>query len=265
MSVPVTHLLRSVRAESVRTGGRGPLWTVLFPAACLIPAAITFGIAAVAEYFARIPGQAYVQQVTTSNAAYWVVTVTVVLTAAAAAYGRSSESHWGAGTFARAALPRTWAADAGKWLFYGLLGALAAAVMVAVVLVALPMVSPLVYGQVSLTDSVGRRLLATVPILAFFAAGFGIGVGAIARSPAAAVGAVLLWVYVVEIAVGYVPGGFSAQRFMPFLNGVYATGQDIVLVPPWGLDAALAYACAVFTIMFAGGLCAARLRRGAIT
>jgi hypothetical protein len=259
-----THVLRSVRAESIRTGGRGPLWIVLIPAACIVPAVITFAIAMVAEYFARIPGQTYVQQVGTSNAAYWVVTVTVVMAATAAAYGRSSESQWGAGTFVRAALPRAWTADAGKWLFHGLLGALAAALMVAVVLIALPMVSPLVYGEVSILDPVGRRLLVTVPILAFFAAGFGIGVGAVARSPAVAVGAVLLWVYVVEIAVGYVPGGLSAQRFMPFLNGVYGTGQDIILAPPWGPDAGLAYACTAFTIMFAGGLCAARLRRGVI-
>jgi ABC-2 type transport system permease protein len=261
----VTHVLRSVRAESIRAGGRGPLWIVLVPAACVVPAVITFTIAVVAEYFARIPGQTYVQQVGTSNAAYWVVTVTVVMAATAAAYGRSSESHWGAGAFVRAALPRVWVADAGKWLFYGLLGALTAALMVAVVLIVLPTVSPLVYGEVSIADPVGRRLLVTVPILGFFAAGFGIGVGALARSPAVAVGAVLLWVYVVEIAVGYVPGGLSAQRFMPFLNGVYGTGQDIILAPPWGPDAGLAYACLAFTIMFAGGLCAARLRRGVIS
>jgi ABC-2 type transport system permease protein len=257
-----THVLRSARAESIRTGGRGPLWTILIPAACLVPAVITFTIAVVAEYFARIPGQTYVQQVATSNATYWVVTVTVVMAATAAAYGRSSESQWGAGAFVKAALPRTWTADTGKWLFYGLLGAFVAAVMVAVVLIALPMVSPLVYGEVSIADPVGRRLLVTVPILAFFAAGFGIGVGAITRSPAAAVGAVLLWVYVIETAVGYLPGGISTQRFMPFLNGVYGTGQDIILAPPWGPDVGLAYACAVFAIMFAGGLCAARLKRG---
>lgn len=262
MSVATTHLIRSVRAEAVRTGGRGPLWTVLIPAACLVPTAITFTIATVAEYFAGIPGQAYVQQVATSNAAYWVVTVTVVLTATAAAYGRGGESRWGAGAFARSALPRAWTADAGKWLFYGSVGGFAGAVMVTVVLVGLPLLSPLVYGEVAIADPVGRRLLVTVPVFAFFAAGFGIGLGAIARSPAVAVGAVLVWVYVVEIAVGYVPGGFSAQRFMPFLNGVYGTGQDIVLAPPWGVDAGLAYACAMFTIMFAVGLWAARLRRG---
>ena len=262
MTVATTHLVRSVRAEAIRTGGRGPLWTLLIPAAAFVPAAITFAIASVAEYFARIPGQTYVQQVATSNAAYWVVTVTVVLTSAAAAFGRSSESQWGTGIFVKAAVPRGWTSDAGKWLFYGVLGAVAGAVLVAVVLVALPLVSPLVYGEVSIADPVGRRLLATVPVFAFFAAGFGIGVGAIVRSPAVAVGAVLLWVYVVEIAVGYLPGGLSAQRFMPFLNGVYGTGQDIILAPPWGLDAGLAYACVVFSIMFACGVGAARLRRG---
>lgn len=243
------QVLRSMRAEAVRTGGRGPLWSVLVPVAVILPAAITFLIAYVAERFARIPGQSYVQQVSTTNAAYWVITVTVVVSALAAAYGRAHEFRSGAYQYAQFAVPRTSAGLAGKWLFYGAIGAVVSAATVMLVLVVLPQVSESVYGQVSLTDPLGLRLMWAVPVYAFFAAGLGLGVGTVIRTPAAAVGAILLWVYVVETAVGYLPGGYSLQRFMPFLNGIYATGQDIVLNPPWGPDLALAYTCAVFSVV----------------
>ncbi|MFV8050023.1 ABC transporter permease [Mycobacterium sp. 48b] len=233
----------------IRTGGRGPLWSVLVPVAVILPAAITFLIAYVAERFARIPGQSYVQQVSTTNAAYWVISVTVVVTALAAAYGRAHEFRSGAYQYGRFAVPRTSAELAGKWLFYGFLGAGVSGFMVALVLVLLPQISESVYGQVSLIDPDGLRLMWAVPVYAFFAAGLGLGMGTVIRTPAAAVGAILLWVYVIETAVGYLPGGYSLQRFMPFLNGIYATGQDIVLNPPWGFDVALAYTCAVFSVV----------------
>lgn len=252
--------MRSLRAEMVRTGGRGPLWLVLVPAAVLVPVAITFLIAYVAERFARIPGQQYIQQVPTTNAAYWVINITVVLVAVAAAYGQATEFRSRATEYVRSALPRWSLVLVGKWMFYGALGAALSLVLVAVVLTALPRVSPLVYGQVALADPVGLRLLSTVPVYAFFAAGLGVGVGVLVRTPAAAVGLLLFWVYVGEVAVGYLPSGYSLQRFMPFLNGIYATGQDIVLEPPWGRDAALVYTCAVFGSVL---LCSMRFRRGA--
>lgn len=243
-------VLRSVRAETIRTGGRSRLWTVLIPAAAAIPVAITFGIAFVAESFARIPGQISVLQVTTSNAAYWVITITVALVAVAGADGQAAESRYGVGEYVRLATGRAWSVLVGRWLFYGALGALVAVVTLAVVLIGLPGVAPTVYGPVSLTDDVGRRLLWTVPLLALFAAGAGVGVGALTRSPLGAVGGILLWAFVVETAAGYLPSGATLQRFMPLLNAVYATGQDTVLTPPWGQHIALLYTCSVFTAIF---------------
>jgi ABC-2 type transport system permease protein len=96
-------------------------------------------------------------------------------------------------------------------------------------------------------------LLWVVPLLAFFAAAAGVGVGGLVRSPAAAVGLVLLWAYVAETAVGYLPGGVTAQGFMPFLGSVYATGQDIAIAAPWGPNGTLVYVCALFTGLFAVG------------
>lgn len=250
MSTAPALAVRSLRAEHIRTGGRSRCWTVVVPAAAAVPMVITFGIAVVAEAFAAIPGQLSVLQVTTSNAAYWVVTITVVLIGVAAADGQSSESRYRAGEYVRLAFPRPWPVLVGRWLFYGAMGAVVAAVTVVVVLVALPFISPLVYGSVSIADPVGLRLLWTVPVLAFFAAGAGVGVGGLVRSPLGSVGAILLWAYVVESAAGYLPSGASLQRFMPLLNAVFSTGQDTVLTPPWGKDAALLYACALFGAIF---------------
>ncbi|WP_336083440.1 hypothetical protein [Nocardia sp. SSK8] len=57
MSEPVTDLGRGLAAEAIRTGGRGFLWLVAVPLTVCLPLLITFGIAAVAERFAAIPGQ----------------------------------------------------------------------------------------------------------------------------------------------------------------------------------------------------------------
>ena len=241
---------RSVRAEAVRTGGLSRLWTVLVPTAVALPAVITFAIAVAAEAFARIPGQISVLQVPTSNAAYWVITVTTVVVTLAAADGQACETRYRTGEYVRLAAPRPWAVLVGRWLFYGLLGAAVSAAAVIGVLAALPLISPVVYGSVSMTDPVAVRLMWTVPLLDFFAAGAGVGIGALIRSPLGAAAAILLWVYAAESAAGYLPNGAFLQRFMPVLNGVFATGQDAVLTPPWGQNAALLYVCSLFTAIF---------------
>lgn len=245
-----THIGRSLRAERIRTAGRSRLWTVLVPAAVVVPIGITLGIAAVAESFARIPGQLTVLQVSTSNVGYWVITITVILIAVAAADGQSCENRHRTAEYVRLAIPRQSSVLSGRWLFYGTLGAVVAAATLAVVLVVLPVAAPQVYGTVSATDGVAVRMLCTVPVLAFFAAGAGVGVGALIRSPLGAAGAILLWAYVIESAAGYLPSGAHLQRFMPLLNGVYATGQDTVLAPPWGQNTALLFVCALFTAIF---------------
>lgn len=253
---------RSVRAEHIRTGGRSRLWTVLVPAAVALPMLISFGIAGVAESFARIPGQISVLQVSTSNAGYWVITIAIVVTAVAAADGQASESRYRAREYVRLAFSRSWPVLAGRWIFYGAVGMVAGAGTLAAVLVALPAVSPHVYGAVSATDAVAIRLLWTVAILAFFAAGAGIGIGALVPSPLGAAGLILLWAYAVESAAGYLPSGAHFQRFMPLLNAVYATGQDAVLVPPWNQNTALIYVCSLSTAIFLIATIERTLRHG---
>ncbi|MGE2733266.1 ABC transporter permease [Mycolicibacterium vaccae] len=239
--------VRSAHAELIRTGGASRLWVALIPTAVLLPILVTLGIAAVAERFARIPGQISVLAVSTSNSAYWVITITVVLVAVAAADGQSADGRFRTGDYVRLAIPRRAPVLLGRWMFYGVLGAAVSLVTLVIVLAALPVVSPSVYGAVSLTDSAGWRLLWTVPVYAFFAAAAGIGVGALIPNPVGSTAAVLLWAFVAETAAGYLPHGASLQRYLPVFNAVYATGQDIALQPPWNPNGALLYACALFT------------------
>jgi len=121
-------VVRSLRAERIRTGGLSRLWAVTVPAAIAIPAAITVGIALVAEAFARIPGQISVLQVSTSNAAYWVITITTTLVAVAAADGQASENRYSTAEHVRLALQSRLSVLFGRWLFYAGLGAVVAAV-----------------------------------------------------------------------------------------------------------------------------------------
>lgn len=239
--------VRSAHAELIRTSGASRLWAALIPAAVLLPLVITLGIAAVAERFARIPGQISVLSVSTSNSAYWVITITVVLVAVAAADGQSADGRYRTGDYVRLAIPRRAPVLLGRWMFYGVLGSIVSLATLVVVLGALPVVSPLVYGTVSPADPVGMRLLWTVPVYAFFAAAAGVGVGALIPTPVGSTAAVLLWAFVAETAAGYLPHGASLQRYLPVFNGVYATGQDIALQPPWSPNGALLYACALFT------------------
>ena len=240
MTIASGLAMRSLHAELIRTGGSSRLWTVMVPAAAAVPIAITFGIAAVAESFARIPGQLSVLQVSTSNTAYWVITITVVLVAVAAADGQASESRYCTEEYVRLAIFRPWPVLVGGWLFYGVLGAAVAALTLVVVLAVLPIISQRVYGTVSVTDVVALRLLWTIPLLAFFAAGAGVGVGALIRSPLGAVGAILLWAYVFDRPLGTCRAG-SLQRFMPPPQRGVCDRAGHVLRPPWGQDVALVY------------------------
>lgn len=250
MSQAGSAALRCCRAELIRTAGSSRLWTVFVPVALAVPLAISAAIAAIAERFARIPGQLTVLQVSTSNAAYWVISITVVVAAVAAAAGQSSETSSYTGQYLRLAVPRRWIRLAGNWMFYGALAAALALVATLAVLTILPVLAGSVYGTVSVGDPSGRRLLWATPVYAFFAAGAGVSVGALIASPVASSGLILFWAYVIEDAAGYLPNGASVQQFMPGLNATFATGQDIVLRPPWGPNLALAYVCVVFTSLF---------------
>ncbi|MCK0438703.1 ABC transporter permease [Gordonia alkaliphila] len=259
----IAAVRRGVAAEAVRTGGlRSVLLLGAVPAGVLLPLLITAVIAYVAERIAGLDSSRIsVSAATTSNSVYWIITFTVVVGALVAAYAQATSMRGAAGDVDRYLYRRSWTSPLARWLFYGLVTAAACAVLVAAVMAVLPAVFPLVYSDVDLFSATGLRFLITVPIYAFFACGLGVGLAGLIGHPAGALAALLAWVFVMEEAVIFAPNGTRIQAFMPFLNGVWGTGQDLVISPPWGVNGALAWFAGICAAVFGLGLAAVAARR----
>ncbi|WP_174550603.1 ABC transporter permease [Nocardia vermiculata] len=245
-----TELRRGLAAEWTRTGGRSFLWLVAIPLTFGLPLLITFGIAAVAERFATIPGQLGVTAVSTTNSVYWVITFAGSIMMVTAAFAHAGQWRGNTRDLNAFLLPRAWTAALARWIFYGVLAALATLILLVVVMSALPRLYPVVYGEVTLTDTAGLRFLWTVPIYAFAGCGVGIAAGSAVRSPSAAVAVLLFWVYVAENSMSLLPHGYELQAYAPFLNAVASTGQELAFLPRFGANGSLIYFLLVTVVLF---------------
>ena len=258
----LASLLRAIRAETVRSAGlRGPLVFAALPVAVLLPLIVTFGVAAVAERFARLPGEIQVTSVQTSNAVYWVIVFTVMGWAVIAATAGADATAGPGSDLQRHLFPRVWTGPAARWIVYGVYAAITALILVALVLTVLPFAFPLVYEGVDVTSPAGVRFLLTVPAYAFIACGVGVGLGAVIGHPVVAAAVLLAWVFVIENAIALVPDGYTLQGYMPFLNGQFGTGQELAFTPGWDPNGALLYLLGIAIAVFALGCAASLLRR----
>ncbi|WP_318552639.1 hypothetical protein [Corynebacterium provencense] len=266
----MTALGRSAAAELVRLGGRrGPLLLASLPLGLVLPLLVSLAVAAVAETLHGDSGDGSagigealirVREVGTTNSLFWVISLGVTVHAVVAAYAQSTSTRGAAGELRRHVLPRTGADLCGRWLVTGIVAGCCSLAATVILLLVLPRVFPGVYGTVDVASAEGLRFLWAVPAYAVAASGIGVGVGALVRVPAASVAVLTLWSLLVESAVTYIPGGAEALGWMPFLNGQYATGQEIALAPAWGPDGALLYVFVVATVLV--GLGAVRLGAG---
>ncbi|MFC9434791.1 ABC transporter permease [Nocardia sp. NPDC057030] len=247
---PATLIRRGIAAEWTRTTGRSFLWTAAVPLTFLLPLIVTFGIAAVAERLASVPGQSYVAAVSTTNSVYWVITLSVSVMMVTAAYAHATQWRGQTSDLNGFLFPRSWTAALARWIYYGAIAAISTAVLLVVVMVTLPLQFPQIYGDVDITDSAGIRFLWTVPIYAFAACGAGVAVGSLIRTPSAAVAVLLFWVYVAENSLNLLPHGFTLQAYAPFLNAVAATGQQVAFLPRFGRNGSLLYFIAVAAALF---------------
>ncbi|MQY19712.1 ABC transporter permease [Nocardia macrotermitis] len=247
---PITLVRRGIAAEWTRTSGRSFLWTAAVPLTFALPLVITFGIAAVAERLAAVPGQSYVATVTTTNSVYWVMTFSVSIMMVTAAYAHATQWHGQTSDLNAFLFPRSWTVALARWIYYGVIAAISTVVLLVVVMVTLPHQFPHIYGAVHVTDSAGIRFLWTVPTYAFAACGVGIAVGSLIRTPSAAVAVLLFWVYVAENAVNLLPHGYTLQAYAPFLNAVASTGQEVAFVPRFGRTGSLLYFILVAVALF---------------
>lgn len=161
----------------------------------------------------------------------------------------------------RFSFPTSWTMPFARWIYYGSITASASAVLVVITLLALPYFFPLVYDGVDLTSDAGIRLVWAVPLYGFGACGFGVGLAGVIGSPAGSIAVLLGCMYVVETAITLVPKGYELQSYLPFLNGVYGTGQELAFTAPWSRNGALAYFTVAAVLVFVLGLIRLRRRR----
>lgn len=247
---PATLIRRGVAAEWTRTAGRSFLWTVAVPLTFVLPLVVTFGIAAVAERLATLPGQSYVATVSTTNSVYWVITLSVSVMMVTTAYAHATQWRGQTSDLNAFLFPRSWTVALARWIFYGAITAISTTVLLVVVMVTLPHQFPQIYGAVDITDSAGIRFLWTVPSYAFAACGVGVAVGSLIRTPSAAVAVLLFWVYVAENSINLLPHGYTLQAYAPFLNAVAATGQEVAFLPRFGRTGSLLYFILVAVTLF---------------
>lgn len=258
----VSRIGRAVAAERIRTGGRrGLLSTVILPGAIILPLLVTAVVATVSEHFSTISTDVEVVAVGTTNSVYWILTFTVTVWCCAAAYTQSAAERGDVGDLGRILFPRSGTTVAARWIFYGGGAAICAVALAILTMIALPVFYPNVYGDVDLVSAEGLRFVLTIPMYSISAVGISLGVAAAIGNPAASVAVLLGWVYIVENTVALIPNGYTIQGYMPFLNGVYGTGQEIVVMPPWGVNGARAYCAGIAVLMFVIACWASRLRR----
>lgn len=247
----MTALARAARAEAIRVGGPRGAGAVLLALAIAAPAAVTLAVAALAERVARLASSVQVTAVSTTNSAYWLLSLTPVACCAVAAYtaAGSARREWD-----RFLAPSPAVSATARWLVFGGFAAAATSGLTALALAALPHVFPRVYGDVRLASAAGVRMVLVGGVTAFLLVGGAIGIGLLLRHPIAALIAVVGWAEIVEPGIALVPGAANAQRYMPFLNAVYASGQELIFAPPWSPDGAVAYLAALCLGVFAAGL-----------
>ncbi|MFT4200574.1 ABC transporter permease [Gordonia sp. (in: high G+C Gram-positive bacteria)] len=259
----MTTLTRAVATEAVRSGGRrSPWWLVAVPLAVALPLLITYAIAAVSERFATIKTTSItVNAVESNNSVYWVINLGVLILAVGAAHAQSSATRGATADTERYLFGSPSTMIAARSLFYGVISAAVTLALVVVLMTSLPHLFPVVYGNVDLGSPAGLRFCWAVPVLAFCAVSLGTGLAALTNSGLAAIALLLLWAGVVEDAIALIPNGMKVQQFMPFLNGIYGTGQWLALTPPWGPNGALVYFAAIAGTFVVAGIAATAVRR----
>ena len=247
-------LWRGVAAETVALGGRRSfLFRLTLPLGVLLPILVTLIVAAVAESLHSRDGLLGVTAVSTTNSVYWLLWIGVTVFAVSAAY-RQAESEIGrVAETTRYAAPQVLTSMIARWVVLGALAAVTLGIAALLTMVTLPVFFPGAYSDVDVFTPEGVRFLWALPVYAVGAVGTGLGIGALTRSAPVAVAALTVWSLLVENAVILLPRGDVLTGFMPFLNGVYGTGQDLALDPAWGRDGALGYLCGVALILVLAG------------
>lgn len=262
ISRPARVLWRNIAGEAVAIGGpRSFLFRLTLPLGVLLPVLITLVVAAVSESLNSRDGLLGVTAVSTTNSVYWLLWIGVTVFAVSAAY-RQAESETGpVAETRRYASPRLLTSMFARWLVLGGLAAVTLGIATMLTMLALPVFFPGVHSEVDAFTPEGARFVWALPVYAFGAVGVGLGIGGLIPSAPAAVAVLTVWSLLVENAVILLPRGDVLTQFMPFLNGVYGSGQDLALDPVWGRGGALVYLMLVAVALVLAGWLRTRAAR----
>jgi ABC-2 type transport system permease protein len=115
-------------------------------------------------------------------------------------------------------------------------------------------------GGVPLATAGAWRTVGAVALYAAVAAVLGVGVGALVRSTAVAVAALLLWPLVIELLVQIIPGiGSRFGPYLPFANAAEFTGVHWLYLGyrmNWGPWGGLAYFAGLAAVLFVAAVIA---------
>ncbi len=259
----MTAVARAIAAEAVRAGGRrSPWWLVAVPLGAAIPMVLTLVIAGIAERFATMDTTSItVSAAESDNSVYWVINLGVLILAVGAATAHAGATASTTSDTERYLFGSSSTVVCARALFYGTIAAGIILALIVTVMTALPRAFPVVYGGVRLGSAAGVRFCWAGPAFVFCAVALGIGLAALTDSGTTTIALMLLWVGVLEDAIALIPNGMRIQQYMPFLNGIYGTGQQLALTPAWGPNGALVYFAVIAAGFLLAGIAATAIRR----
>lgn len=227
---------------------RSPIWSGLAGAVCSLAVAVLQGRTAQ-------PGTALAPQSAVVGVAVFGVPIAMVL----AAMTVTGEYRTGMIRATFAAVPNRAMVLVAKAVVAAVFSGIFAAVLtVAAVAVARLSSDPLVGAPLSLASADVWRTVGAMSGYAMLAAVLGVGVGALLRHTAGAVGVLLLWPLVVEPIVVNLPDlGRQVGPFLPFGNAFAFTGVQWLYPSselPWGGFGALLYFVVFVAAVFGGAV-----------
>lgn len=248
VSTNLTLLGRALRAEASKLASLRSTWVVLVLAVMgplLIATIISFMNSLVADFAGEMA-------LPIESVLYWTRTLGVTIFMVWAISTVTTELKYGTLQSSYSAVPQWGLLLVAKWWITGALALLATAVAQPVTVAVQKLLFPSIAGPLPWADHQALQFFFCQPVYAFLACGVGVGLGALLTTAAAAVGVMLVWQLVVELAIHQVWA--TAYVWLPFYNAALFSGEVQTVPSPIGPVGAGLYWLLLALIMIGGGV-----------
>lgn len=157
------------------------------------------------------------------------------------------------------AIPRFSIILISKWVTVGVVAAVSTALVQPLLIQSQKWLFPGITSNWTWSDPQTIHFLWAQPAYAFMAVGFAIGMGAIFRAAAPAVGVMLVWEFVGESFLYTTPGGVDILPWLPFYNASLFSGEFQQVPSPIGVAGAGIYWLILCILMVALGVLRLRI------